>query len=249
MDPLARALRFSWAFSDGSADAVERIARGTVLRGPSLPHAWSINVVRLEGPHDDLDLAAVEALADAHQDTPYRHVHVEDERTALRLLEQADADERWATDREVLMALGATPGAPAVATRDGTLDEVLDLMRAWMRQEGQPEDVVEQLAQRSAREYAIGEQRHVVADHDGRAAAMCTVRLGGDVAQLEDVYVRPSARGAGFGRAVTAEGARIAAASGADLVFIVADDLDWPKQLYAKLGFSDLGRRAQLHRK
>ena len=30
--------------------------------------------------------------------------------------------------------------------------------------------------------------------------------------------------------------------AGAELVFLVADDEDWPKELYRKLGFDDLGR-------
>jgi predicted N-acetyltransferase YhbS len=29
--------------------------------------------------------------------------------------------------------------------------------------------------------------------------------------------------------------------AGADLVFLVADDKDWPKQLYARLGFEPVG--------
>jgi hypothetical protein len=35
---------------------------------------------------------------------------------------------------------------------------------------------------------------------------------------------------------------------GADLVFLIADDADWPKQLYAKLGFDPLGRYWQFTR-
>ena len=35
---------------------------------------------------------------------------------------------------------------------------------------------------------------------------------------------------------------------GADLVFLVADDRDWPKQLYSKLGFDPVGRFWQFTR-
>ncbi len=30
--------------------------------------------------------------------------------------------------------------------------------------------------------------------------------------------------------------------AGAELVFLVADDEDWPKELYGKLGYDELGR-------
>jgi hypothetical protein len=36
--------------------------------------------------------------------------------------------------------------------------------------------------------------------------------------------------------------------AGHRLTFIVADDNDWPKQLYAKLGFGPVGRTWLLHR-
>ena len=35
---------------------------------------------------------------------------------------------------------------------------------------------------------------------------------------------------------------RKAGKAGADLVFLVADDEDWPKELYRRLGFDELGR-------
>jgi hypothetical protein len=45
-------------------------------------------------------------------------------------------------------------------------------------------------------------------------------------------------------------GADTPGAAGADrpLVIVVADDRGWPKELYARLGFVPLGRRAELHR-
>lgn len=248
MDPLARALRFSWSVDDAVADEVIRIDHGAVLRTRSLPDAWSVNVLRLERPEPELDLAAVERLGAAHLTTPYLHVHVEDDDTATRLAAAAQAA-GWKSEREVVMGLERVPYPP---TRDevraGTVDEILTLMRAWLEQEDHPAGTVDQIVERTRREHDAVPERLVVAEHEGRPAAMATVRLGGDIAQVEDVYVVPAARGTGLGRAVTASAARIAADSGADVVFIVADDEDWPKDLYAALGFRPLGRRAQLHR-
>ena len=49
-------------------------------------------------------------------------------------------------------------------------------------------------------------------------------------------------RGRGFGRAVVLAASDAARAAGADLVFLVAVDEDWPKELYGKLGFDGLRR-------
>jgi predicted GNAT family acetyltransferase len=64
----------------------------------------------------------------------------------------------------------------------------------------------------------------------------------GDVAQVEAVYTLEAFRGRGFGRAVVLVAAKAARDAGADLVFLNADDEDWPKALYGKLGFDELGR-------
>ena len=87
------------------------------------------------------------------------------------------------------------------AVREGTLDEVLSLLRAWLLEEKHPASTVDQIVARSRREHAVVPERLVVADHDGVPAAMATVRLSDDVAQVEEIYVLPAARGTGLGRA------------------------------------------------
>ena len=52
----------------------------------------------------------------------------------------------------------------------------------------------------------------------------------------------PAHRGNGYATAVVLRAAREARAEGADLVFLVADGDDWPKELYRKLGFDTVGR-------
>ena len=108
------------------------------------------------------------------------------------------------------------------------------------------------------REYPHGKEERVVADLAGARAAVReqveTLRIVGPagsppvahatlmrrdgVAQLEDVATFEAARGRGIARAVCSFGVD---AAGADLLFLVADADDWPKQLYAKLGFDRVG--------
>jgi ribosomal protein S18 acetylase RimI-like enzyme len=60
--------------------------------------------------------------------------------------------------------------------------------------------------------------------------------------QVEDVATKEEHRGKGYASAVVLRAAAEARASGADLVFLVADADDWPKELYRRLGFDTVGR-------
>lgn len=80
------------------------------------------------------------------------------------------------------------------------------------------------------------------------------VRVGGEivswadlyvaqgVGQVEDVATKEEHRGKGYASAVVLRAADEARAAGADLVFLVADEDDWPKELYRRLGFDTIGR-------
>jgi predicted GNAT family acetyltransferase len=62
------------------------------------------------------------------------------------------------------------------------------------------------------------------------------------VAQIETVDTLEEYRGRGLARSLVLAATDAALAAGADLVLIVADDDDWPKELYSKLGFDPAGR-------
>jgi ribosomal protein S18 acetylase RimI-like enzyme len=62
------------------------------------------------------------------------------------------------------------------------------------------------------------------------------------VAQIEDVKTDPRYTGRGLARAVLTDGLCRARELGCDLVFLVADANDWPRRLYARLGYEVVGR-------
>ena len=94
--------------------------------------------------------------------------------------------------------------------------------------------------------------RHVLAERAGarffvvrggaEVVAIAELYALGEVAQVEAVYTLEAYRGRGFGRAVVLAASRAARHGGADQVFLDADDEDWPKALYGKLGFDELRR-------
>lgn len=61
------------------------------------------------------------------------------------------------------------------------------------------------------------------------------------VAQIEDVATVEEHRGKGYATAVVLRAIEEGRREGADLVFLVADGEDWPRHLYARLGFDEVG--------
>lgn len=89
------------------------------------------------------------------------------------------------------------------------------------------------------------ERRFAVVDGDGVAVAWARLWRRGAETQVEDVVCLAEHRGRGYGRAVVAAAARTALLDGGtDLLFIVAEASGWPRDLYARLGFSAVGELA-----
>jgi ribosomal protein S18 acetylase RimI-like enzyme len=82
-----------------------------------------------------------------------------------------------------------------------------------------------------------GAARFFVAEVDGRQASVCELYLANGVGQIEDVNTLEEFRGRGLASAVVLAAAEAARSRRCDLVFLVADEADWPKALYARLGF------------
>ena len=102
-------------------------------------------------------------------------------------------------------------------------------------------------AQVNAHKRAVGErlnERCFAAYAGDEICAYAKLRRRDGVAQVEDVVVLPAHRGAGLGRVVTSAALAAGLALAPELLFIGADDDDWPKELYARLGFVAVGRVA-----
>jgi ribosomal protein S18 acetylase RimI-like enzyme len=77
---------------------------------------------------------------------------------------------------------------------------------------------------------------------NGEFVSWADLYLAEGIGQVEDVATKEEHRGNGYATAVVLRAAREAREAGADLVFLVADGDDWPKELYGKLGFDTIGR-------
>jgi GNAT superfamily N-acetyltransferase len=78
---------------------------------------------------------------------------------------------------------------------------------------------------------------------DGTPAAMLKLFDDGTTAELDDVTTLARFRGHGLGTELMHGAIAAARQSGCDLVFLRADEGDWPASWYQRLGFRPLGRQ------
>jgi GNAT superfamily N-acetyltransferase len=234
---------------DRVADETVRIDQGLVARTRSLPQVWTLNQLRIMSPSSAEEVVA---LAQLHQgDLPYRHVVVTERDTAAAL-ELELSGKGWRIEHDLYLAMPADARLDGPDHEPSELDEqeMVELMRQWMVEE-HPDasaEALEQLDQyqlRSAR--ASTERRFGVRDEAGRPVALTKLRSHGTTAWVEDVYTVPTHRGRGNARRLVTYAAALGVQQGHQLVFIIADDDDWPKGLYAEVGFRPVGRGSILH--
>jgi GNAT superfamily N-acetyltransferase len=98
------------------------------------------------------------------------------------------------------------------------------------------EDVVEQLVEHK-RLLADAGARFFAVRANGTVASYCDLYSDGRTAQIEAVMTLERFRNRGLARAVVMGAVAAAREQGNELVFLLADEADWPKRLYEKLGF------------
>jgi ribosomal protein S18 acetylase RimI-like enzyme len=150
----------------------------------------------------------------------------------------------WRVDRHLVMAQLREP------ERDADLSLVREVEEEALRparkrllsdQPWAKPEVVEQLFRAKA---MIGERvatRFFGVPVDDEIVSYADLYLGGGDAQVEDVGTLPEHRGRGYATAVVLSAIDVAREAGAEFVFLVADAEDWPKDLYRRLGFDELG--------
>ena len=109
---------------------------------------------------------------------------------------------------------------------------------------GQPWGRPEVMAELFAGKHLIGsllEARFFAVRIDGKVVSYTDLYQDGPEAQVEDVGTLPEHRGRGYATAVLLAAIDTARKRGAEFVFLVADREDWPKELYGRLGFDELG--------
>lgn len=251
-DDLARTISFERDILERVSTRMLPFAWGTAYLNDAYRARWDSNLLWVERaapPAPELVREAERILGGAG--LAHREIRVDDDahgRAIARDLERAG----FGSDRLVVMAhrrevgpaepAGARAGARAIA-EEVSLADLRPALETVLRREpwGDSEDVVRALADfRGELERRAG-ARFFCARVDGQIASMCELYVGAGLAQVEDVNTLEEFRNRGLARAVVLEAARCARAEGAALVFLHALDEDWPKRLYARIGFEPIG--------
>jgi ribosomal protein S18 acetylase RimI-like enzyme len=248
---LDRCLDFAFAHAERAA---QRVVEGDGVRAfldLRIPLVWNANWMVVE--RDGMSVEEVVEQADqliGESGMEHRVVLVRRPEWGPALA--AGLERRgWDPDRGEYMVLREPWQQPATAIEieEATLDEVAGFLEDFNSTEllrHIPEALVAEtvpqllMADRFASE-AVERERWLVARADGRMASACRLFQQDRVGQVEDVATLPWARERGLARAVVCAAAAASRADGDELTFLGADANDWPKLLYASVGFETVG--------
>jgi ribosomal protein S18 acetylase RimI-like enzyme len=233
---LARA----YAFLDKADMAGSRVlpsSVGTAVFHEALPRRLDSNFLRVE---HGADPEAVRAEAER---LDRQMIFIPDSELGEQLV-PFFKEQGWRVNRVVVMAQereAEREGDPSLARE--VLEEDLRPARARLNA-GQPwgkPEVMEQLfaGKRWIAEHV--ETRFFAIEADGELVSYTDLYQDGTEAQVEDVGTLPEHRGRGYATAVVLAAIAASRERGAEFVFLVADKEDWPKELYRRLGFDELG--------
>jgi ribosomal protein S18 acetylase RimI-like enzyme len=244
---LNRALAFEEALRARCAERVVPFRFGHAFFNDTFAAVWDLNhlrVERLAGASADALAAEAERLhGEAGQG--HRRVVVPDEE-AGEALAAAFMGLGWDAHRFLYMAWrgpGERAGDPSLAEEvEGDAVRALRVEVARKEPWASDEVIVQTVLDGNRLVAERGRARHFAVRADGAFVSTADLYAEGGVAQVEDVVTSPAHRGRGHASAAIARAVEDALAGGAELVFLVADDEDWPKALYARLGFEPIGR-------
>jgi GNAT superfamily N-acetyltransferase len=231
----ARAGAWRRAALEAVCDVLEPWEHGIVARAGRYPNVQQYNVVQVDRrPSMSID-QLIEFTEEALGGLAHRRIDFQLAEAGDPL--QAGFQGRgWEADRLLWMRYdaGRPPPAPEVAVEEVPYDAVRDLRLAWHREEPDRDDVYDLLSQ--AREVSLARNAHVfTAGVAGRPVAFAQLERHGAAAEIVEIFVDRPHRGQGLGTAVIR--AAIAAAEDVEDLWLCADDEDWPKRFYGRIGF------------
>jgi len=242
-ETFSRALAFERRARLGVVQRAEPHRVGEAFFHTERPRVHDANLLTVDVGVDADELMA--ALDELYVGYPHRKAVIERDDVGRRLA-RPFAERGWTVQRHVYMALRRRRDREPVPdlARETDAATLRPLQDAATREEpfGCDEQVVQQLsAHAEAWCTAVPAVRYFVAADDGIDAAVTTLYSDGVIAQVEDVATLSAHRCHGLARATVSMAVDAALATGHELIFLVADDQDWPKALYANLGFDPVG--------
>jgi GNAT superfamily N-acetyltransferase len=246
MNELERASAFEESLRESCAERIVPFRFGRALFNDTYPRVWELNGLRVDHPPGARAEGLVAEAERLHGEAGHDHrrVLVRSEQ-AGKALEPNFRAFGWQVECFLFMAYrggGRSTRTHEVLEVDSEahrpLREVIARREPWATDD----EVVRMVLDADELFFHHGNARHFAAFAEGVVVSSAELFSDGRTAQVENVITHPSFRSRGFASATVSRSVEEALASGHDFVFLVADDLDWPKGLYAGLGFEPLGR-------
>jgi len=239
-DDLARAYAFL-ARGDMYGNRSEPSSVGTAVYLDELPKRLDANFLRVDRGEPDEIEAEAKRLERRLLFLPDTELG---EQVAPQLKERG-----WRVNRVSVMVQRREPERdPDLTHVEEVAEEDLRPARAELNA-GRPWGRPEVMAELFAGKHLIGslmEARFFAVRVGGEVVSYTDLYQAGPEAQVEDVGTLPAHRGRGYATAVVLAAIAAARERGAEFVFLVADYEDWPKELYSRLGFDELGYYVKL---
>jgi ribosomal protein S18 acetylase RimI-like enzyme len=240
---LRRALDMERGLLAAAAERADDHPLGIALHDEARARVWVHNQLHVTGPAGDID-DLVRILDELYGHLPHRRAVVEDEAEGERLA-AGFRDRGWLAEVKLYMALREPRDREPEPGLAAEVDEERhrEVERRTLEEEPATsgEEIVGMLLGARAAAHRVADScRYVVGTAGDELVGNATLYVVGDLAQIEDVGTLEPYRRRGIGRAMVSLATDLAA--GSELIWIAADEADWPKELYAKLGFRAVGR-------
>jgi GNAT superfamily N-acetyltransferase len=244
---LERALAFDDVLHARCAERIVPFRFGRAYFNDSHPRVWYLNGLLVDGTKDvdPGELAAEAELLHTDAGQTHRRCDVPDEAVGARL-ERFFRRLGWRIDQELVMAHrgGGERVADTSIVNEVAGEDLLPLRRELDRAEpwATDDEIVEEVLDANRLWQEAGNARYFAVRAEGSPVAAAELYSDGRIAQVEAVATLPAYRGRGYASAVVLCAVEEARSTGHNLVFLGADAGDWPKELYTRLGFEEIGR-------
>ncbi|HEY7002887.1 MAG TPA: GNAT family N-acetyltransferase [Gaiellaceae bacterium] len=243
MSDLERAASFEEAIRDRCAERIVETTFGPALFNDTYPRVWALNTLRVERPGDATAAEIAEEAGRVQADLEHRRVILP---LGAHELEGGFRELGWEGDHFLFMVYR---GGPAERVDTGPVEEVeairlFDLRRTIIHEWLPTDD--ETIAEIFAADLLVwraANARSFAVVEDGTVVSSAELYSDWGTAQVEEVQTLPSHRGRGHAKATVTRAVEEALAGGHEFIFLVADGDDWPKELYRRLGFEEVGSR------
>jgi GNAT superfamily N-acetyltransferase len=248
MTELERCIDFIVRLADRAAQTKEPSRYGVAHLNADLPRVWSRNYLFAEGDLDAVTAAELAAETDrilGRAGLTHRKIELVDAEAGSRL-EPEFRKLGWDVECDVIMVARRDPDREVDTSMvaEVPIDELVPVWSyGWQTEPRiQDADVVRQLVENRSVMAAAVDTRFFAGRLDGEIGSYCELYSEPGIGQIEDVLTLERFRNRGLARATVTRALDASREAGHDLTFLIADRDDWPKELYAKLGFDEIGR-------